>query len=228
MLFFKHNVLIFENNQESLDIMIGIFESKFLKVYGATNSCSAIEIFRNNKINAVICEINLSTLNAFDIINKIREINYLVPIIIISAYSNNDYLLKALNSNVQGFFKKPLISDNIEEIMNRIFYHQNQTIINRNIKLSHSTTLDLENSSVIVDDEIRKFTSKELEFIKLLFQKRGSIVSYKMIEDNVWSNEEDIMTSTSLRTLVKNVRKKISIDIIENISKIGYRLTIKD
>ncbi len=36
------------------------------------------------------------------------------------------------------------------------------------------------------------------------------------------------MTGTSLRTLVKNIRKKLSCDIIENISKVGYRLIVEN
>ena len=37
-----------------------------------------------------------------------------------------------------------------------------------------------------------------------------------------------MMSSTSLRTLVKNIRKKLSCDAIENISKMGYRLLIEN
>ena len=63
--------------------------------------------------------------------------------------------------------------------------------------------------------------------MKLLIQKKQSVVSYRTIEQIVWCDDK-IMTSTSLRTLVKNIRKKLSCDIIENIPKIGYKLMIKN
>jgi two-component system response regulator VanR len=47
-----------------------------------------------------------------------------------------------------------------------------------------------------------------------------------MIEELVWYDDNKVMTSTSLRTLVKNIRKKLSFDIVQNISKVGYMLSV--
>lgn len=69
-----------------------------------------------------------------------------------------------------------------------------------------------------------KLTLKELEFLKLLIKKRGSAVHYSIIERVVWN--DNVMSSTSLRTLVKNIRKKISYDIVENVPKVGYKVNI--
>lgn len=225
--FLKQNVLIIEDSLETLELMIEIFESEFNTVYSATNGYEAIEVFERNKIDVILCDVNMPKLNGLDTITKIRKINYAIPIIIISAYSDSDNLLKASNSNIQGYFTKPLTSDKIEKIMDKIFYHQNHEIIHKNIQLSPSTILDLQNFQVIVDDEIRKFTRKEFDFLKLLIQKKDSIITYKTIEHVVWYDDNKVMTSTSLRTLVKNIRKKLSCDIIENIPKIGYKLVIK-
>ena len=223
--FSKQNILIIEDNLETLELMIGIFESEFSTVYSATDGYEAIEIFKTNKINVILCDLNIPKLNGLDTINKIKEINYSIPIIVISAYSDNDNLLKVSNSNIQGYFIKPLTSDKIEKLMEKIYNHQKNEFINKSIQLNPSTILDLQNSQVVVNNEIRKFTSKEIEFIKLLIQKKSSIVSYRTIEQMIWCDDK-IMTSTSLRTLVKNIRKKLSCDIIENIPKIGYRLVI--
>ena len=228
MNFSKQNILIIEDNLDTLMLMIEIFESEFSTVYSATDGQEALEVFKNNKINAVLCDINIPKLNGLETIDKIRKINYCVPIIIISAYSDSDNLLKALNSNIQGYFTKPLTSDKVESIMDKIFHHQNNEIITKNIQLNSSTLLDLQNSQVIVNNKIIKFTHKELEFIKLLIQKKDSIVTYKTIEQVVWYDDNKVMTSTGLRTLVKNIRKKLSCDIIRNIPKVGYKLEIEN
>lgn len=224
--FSKQNILIVEDNIETLEIMIELFESEFSTVLKATNGDEAFETFKNNKIDVILCDINIPKLNGLDTINKIRKIDYSIPIIVISAYSDSDNLLKASNSNIQGYITKPLTLDKIEEIMAKIFYHKNHQLIN-NIQLNSSTILDLENSQVIVNNKVKKLTYKEIEFIKLLLQKKNSVVSYMTIEQVLW-NDGKIMTSTSLRTLVKNIRKKLSCDIIENIPKVGYKLEIQN
>lgn len=225
--FSKQNILIIEDNLETLELMIETFESEFSTVYSATNGYDAIEVFKRNNINVILCDINIPKLNGLDTINQIRKINYSVAIIVISAYSDSDYLLKASNSNIQGYFIKPLTLDKVEDILNKIFFHQNHQFVNKNIQLNATTILDLQNSQVIVAGEIRKLTTKESGFIKLLIQNQDSIVSYKTIEQVVW-NDDKIMTSTSLRTMVKNIRKKLSCDIIENIPKVGYKLVIEN
>ena len=65
-----------------------------------------------------------------------------------------------------------------------------------------------------------------LLFLNLLFRNSGSLVTYEMIEELVWYDDNKVMTSTSLRTLVKNIRKKLSFDIVQNISKVGYILSV--
>ena len=73
--FSKQNILIIEDNLETLELMIGIFESEFSTVYSATDGYEAIEIFKTNKINVILCDLNIPKLNGLDTINKIKEIN---------------------------------------------------------------------------------------------------------------------------------------------------------
>lgn len=116
----------------------------------------------------------------------------------------------------------------MQSILEKIHYHQNHGLINKIAKINNSIIMELQNYQIVIDNKTIRFTQKEIKFIKLLLQKKGEIVSYKIIEQLIWYDEDKVMTSTSLRTLVKNIRKKISIDIIENISRIGYRLMYED
>mgnify|MGYP001260902016 CR=1 FL=1 len=143
-----------------------------------------------------------------------------------SAYSDNETLLKALNSLIQGYIVKPITSNKVKNILEKIEYHQNKDHPNQKIKLNDFITLDLLNSSIIVNDKIVYLTKKEMLFLNLLFRNSGSLVTYEMIEELVWYDDNKVMTSTSLRTLVKNIRKKLSFDIVQNISKVGYMLSV--
>jgi DNA-binding response OmpR family regulator len=207
MVFLTQNILIIEDELETLELMVEIFESKFSKVFTAVDGYDAIEVFKNNKIDVVLCDINIPKLNGLETIIKIREIDYSVPIIIITAYSDTETLLKASNCNVQGYILKPIKFEDIQYILKKVYQHQNNEYHNGRI----------EGNSV-------KLTLKELEFLKLLIKKRGSAVHYSIIERVVWN--DNVMSSTSLRTLVKNIRKKISYDIVENVPKVGYKVNI--
>ena len=226
MNFSKQNVLIVEDDIETLEIMTEVFEPIFSKVYQAKDVYEAIENFQKNKIDVILCDINIPKLNGLDVVNNIRKANNDVVIIMVSAYSDSETLLKALNSFIQGYIVKPITSDKVKNILEKIGYHQNKEYPNQKIKLNDFITLDLLNSSVIVNDKIVYLTKKETLFLNLLFRNRGSLVTYEMIEELVWYDDNKVMTSTSLRTLVKNIRKKLSFDIVQNISKVGYILSV--
>lgn len=69
---------------------------------------------------------------------------------------------------------------------------------------------------------IIKLTKKEILFLELLFRNSFRIVSYDELENYVW--KDSVMTESSVRSLVKNLRRKLPIELIENLSGIGYKL----
>ena len=70
--------------------------------------------------------------------------------------------------------------------------------------------------------EAIKLTKKEILFLELLFNNSFRIVSYDEIESYVWENS--VMTENSIRSLVKNLRRKLPLNLIENLSGVGYKL----
>ena len=66
-----------------------------LKVYQAKDGYEAIENFQKNKIDVILCDINIPKLNGLDVVNNIRKANKDVVIIMVSAYSDSETLLKA-------------------------------------------------------------------------------------------------------------------------------------
>ena len=77
---------------------------------------------------------------------------------------------------------------------------------------------------MINKDTIHDLTQKEREFLSLLIRYNGNLVSYEVIENVVW--KEKFMSSDSLRTLVKKIRKKSYNELLQNVSNMGYKLNI--
>jgi DNA-binding response OmpR family regulator len=58
----------------------------------------------------------------------------------------------------------------------------------------------------------------------LLVNNKDRVISYSEIENFVWKDYDEVMTSMALRTIVKNLRRKSPVSFLENISGQGYRL----
>ena len=119
MNFSKQNVLIVEDDIETLEIMTEVFEAIFSKVYQAKDGYEAIENFQKNKIDVILCDINIPKLKGLDVVNNIRKANKDVVIIMVSAYSDSETLLKAFNSFIQGYIVKPITSDKVNNILEK-------------------------------------------------------------------------------------------------------------
>ena len=63
---------------------------------------------KNNKIDLIITDINMPKMDGLSMCQRIREINKKVPIIITTAYSDKDFLLKAISIGVSDFVIKPM------------------------------------------------------------------------------------------------------------------------
>lgn len=92
------------------------------------------------------------------------------------------------------------------------------------IKLDEETYFDTYNKNLVINDEIVKLRTKELEFLLLLIKNKNRYVSYEEIENYVWENS--VMTKDALKTLVKNIKTKIPKDLILNLSNSGYKIAI--
>jgi DNA-binding response OmpR family regulator len=58
----------------------------------------------------------------------------------------------------------------------------------------------------------------------LLVQNKNKVITYSQIEQEVWLKNDEVMSQSALRTVVKNLRKKSPVNFIENISGTGYKL----
>jgi DNA-binding winged helix-turn-helix (wHTH) protein len=72
------------------------------------------------------------------------------------------------------------------------------------------------------NEETISLSYKEMLFLELLILNRHRLVTYCEIQHHVW--EGTVMTDNSLRSLVRNLRKKLPSGLISNLSKTGYRL----
>ena len=80
------------------------------------------------------------------------------------------------------------------------------------------------NLSLVHNNELIKLRTKEVDFLYLLLKNKDRFVTYIEIENFVWCN--DVMTKDALKTLVKNLKKKIPSDLIINLNGTGYKIGI--
>ena len=219
----EYTLLYVEDEDFIRRIAVSYLRPYFAEIYEASDGVEALEIYKSSKIDMIMTDIEMPNMNGLTLCRKIRKSNKKIPIIITTAYTNTEYLLEAVTLNLVKYLVKPMEEDSMFEAI-RLCFEQIETQNPNIINLSKEHKLDTFNHTLIRGDEVIKLTDSQYKFLDILLKNRGRIVSYSEIENFVWFDK--IMSSDALRSLVRDVRKLIGKEKIENISKCGYRIEI--
>jgi DNA-binding response OmpR family regulator len=105
-----------------------------------------------------------------------------------------------------------------------------QKYIQRNLyeslKLSSDLVLDVLKRELIYKNSERIILrKKEKDFLEMLHKNKNSVTKYEQIEFELWLDKE--MTTYALRSFIKELRGKIPVNIIKNVSQEGYSLVLE-
>ncbi len=156
--FKRYTVLYVEDNHEIAEEIAFFLGAKVKKLYSAYDGKEGIELFGEMRPDIVITDIQMPRMNGLEMIAQIRDIDAEVPIIITTAFNETEYLLKAIDLQVDGYLMKPL---NIKEMVSRL-----EKIIEplelRKELLTKNSELETINADL---DKIAKEKTKELEYL---------------------------------------------------------------
>ncbi len=208
-------ILCVEDNLGVRKRLVNTLRFYFKKVLEAKDGKEAYDIYETSKPNTIITDIDMPSMDGIELAKKIRKTDKNIPIIILTAYSNEEYLLELINLKINHFILKPINAQKLEFALKEVF---GEISI---IKINESLYVNLNTMEIKDKEKSIKITNRERLFLELLHKNRANVTTYQNIQDYVWQN--DIMSQTALKTFIKVLRKKFSTEVIENISGMGYR-----
>lgn len=190
----------------------------FKEVLEAPNGQVGLQLYYEHSPDIILCDVEMPIMNGIEMIKKIRAEDMSTPIIILTAYSNEEYLMKLINLHVQHYILKPVNSEKLLEGIRCAFAGK----YTGRIKLTEELFLDVDNNMLHVKESSIDLSLRETKFLTLLAKNRGQIIYYSLIEEELWGDR--MMSQGALKSFLRDLRKKLPYDIIENISQVGYRL----
>ena len=212
-------VLIVEDEQKLANLIRNSIKELFFKVAIAKDGIDGIKKFKSFKPDIVISDISMPNLSGLEMC-KIIKSQKQTPIIILSAYSQKEMLLEAIDLGISKYFIKPFDIESfieyLKELSNKINKEKNYTLKGGFVFVKNSCNL-------YKDNELINLTKREKEFINLLIENKNLLVKIETIKENLWEVEN--ISDERVRTFIKRLRAKTSKDLIENVSSQGYMIT---
>lgn len=181
----------------------------------------AFEKFHSQPIDIILSDLKVKDGNALSFIERIRQINQQIPIVVLSAHKDEDLLLKAIPLGLTAYAIKPINFTAFEELLEKCSKALD-TLETNIIYVKDDAFYDKGKKVLIIDNNNIDLTKKESEFVELLLEHKNSIVTKDMINEVIWDNE--VMSDPALKNFLLRIRKKTYRDFFYTIQGIGYRL----
>ncbi len=116
-------VLYVEDDAFSREKLVRILERRFAKVLVAMDGEEGFQMFQKHKPDLVIADIKMNKMTGLEMIEKIRQLNDQVQVIVTTAYEDSEYLLQSLEQNVNHFILKPIDLEKLLLAIRKSIYH---------------------------------------------------------------------------------------------------------
>jgi DNA-binding response OmpR family regulator len=190
----------------------------FQEVYFAGDGEEAYQLFLEHQPDLVITDIKMPKLSGIELVKKIRESDDKAHVIIITAYTEVDFMLEAIELSLLRYIVKPITEPKLFDALEKFLQSKEKNNLQ---EIAPEWYYDNLQKNITNGAQTYELTKKEAKLIELLLQK-DSIITYEEIETHLWENE--YMSLNALRLMIKNLRKKLPEGTLKNIQGIGYKL----
>ena len=197
-------------------------------VLEAQDGKEALQVYKTHKPDIIITDIKMPRLDGLAMATHIRQEDKETPIIMTTAHTDTEYLLKAVELQLVKYIVKPVTADKLTEALClacESLEGEEKSIIH----LNKHTQYDTLNQTLLIKNTLVKLTHNEILLFDFMVKNRQRAITYQEIENLIWAYEG--MSMDALRSLVRGLRKKLSHgklggEFIENVSGVGYRLCV--
>ena len=219
-------ILLLEDDIALSDIMSEYLEDNNFELDLVYDGEEALESAYESQYDLYIFDVNVPAIKGFDLLQTLRESGDTTPTIFVTSLNDIDDVSKGFESGADDYLKKPFelaeLLLRIKNIQKRSFTQQRSTIIH----IDKTITFDIETELLYTGEESVSLPQKELKLLKHFLKHPNEIITFESLNEVLWDYDET-PSSESLRAHIKNLRKHLTKDKIQNLRGLGYRFEMK-
>ncbi|HCK87855.1 MAG TPA: DNA-binding response regulator [Erysipelotrichaceae bacterium] len=218
-------ILVVEDDRSVSNLITTTLKLNQYSYLRASGGQEAVSICASAKPDLILLDLGLPDMDGISVIETIRSWSQ-VPIIVISARSEETDKISALDSGADDYLTKPF---SVDELMARIRVSQRriqyQPASEETVFINGELSIDFASAEVKVRDNVVHLTPIEYKLLCLLARNTGKVLTHTYIISNIWGTgiDNDIV---SLRVYMTSLRKKLNTenDLIRTHIGIGYQM----
>lgn len=230
----KYQILVAEDDAPVRNLITTTLKAHEYRYITADTGEAAVMAAASHNPDAVLLDLGLPDIDGVEVIRRIRSWSNM-PIIVISARSEDSDKIDALDAGADDYLTKPF---SVDELLARLRVTQRRLAQMQNVGTEQAVykngalQIDYSAGCAFLGDEELRLTAMEYKLLCLLARNTGKVLTHGFILQNVWGSrlENDI---GSLRVFMATLRKKLesapdSPQYIQTHIGVGYRMVKTD
>ncbi len=203
------SILIVEDEETVLDSLHSIIGRRYSKVYAAKNGLKALDIFRKEDIDLVLTDIRMPGMDGLTMLQKMKAQKANIRRLVMSAYSESEYFLQAIDLGVDGYIVKPFLKDKILDAIEK----SSKSILNE--KFAEKSKQQLASS----EKELRELNQTKDKFFSIIGHDVKTPVSTIASYSSLLVDEFEEMEKEEILQIIKVIKNSSfrAIDLLKNL-----------
>lgn len=220
-------ILIAEDNERLRRMIVSCLKQNHYSVLEAENGQQALDLLEHQQADLIIADIMMPVMDGFSLIRELREANYQMPVLIITAKETLEDKRTGFKIGADDYMVKPV---DLDELLLRV-----EALLRRAL-IAHShvlkvggTSLNSDSLTTVCGDEIEVLPQKEFLLLHKLLSYPGKIFTRQALMDEIWGFDNDSAPRT-VDVHVMRLREKYRDNSdfeIQTVRGLGYRAVIK-
>ncbi|NQU70555.1 MAG: response regulator transcription factor [Rhodospirillales bacterium] len=175
--------------------------------------------------DAVVLDLGLPKIDGITVLERWRRAGRDMPVLILTVRDQWREKVAGFDAGADDYVTKPF---QLEEVLARIRALIRRASGNASpIMTFGSLSIDTSSARVTVDGSAVKLTGHEYKLISYMAHHAGKVISRTELTEHVYDQDFDLDSNT-IEVFVGRIRRKLSIDAIETVRGLGYRLRTTD
>jgi DNA-binding response OmpR family regulator len=215
-------------------------EGHSVRVAGDGEGALGLLLGKREEFDAVVLDVMLPGKDGFTVTTELREAKNFVPVLMLTARSRPEDVLKGFASGADDYlpkpFELPILLARLQGLLRRHGWMQQQVNSGADAKEEYGTfsfqgrTIDFDRLELRVSGDVIQLTQMESGLLRHLIRNIGKIVSRKSILEEVWGLHEDTDTR-AIDNFIVRLRKYIEVDPAKpqhllTVRGIGYKFVV--
>lgn len=219
-------ILVVEDERSLSDAICEGLRENFFVVDQAFNGLEALrKVEIEEAYDLIILDIMIPKMDGVTFLKELRNRNFKIPVLMLTAKSSIEDKLETFNLGADDYLTKPFDFRELLARVHALLRREKDT--KTSIIQIKDITINTSSNTVTKNGKPLDLTKKEYQILVYLALNRGRLVTKEELENHLWDENASLWSDT-LRTHIKNLRKKISREnpeeIIKTVRGIGYEI----